>query len=158
MNMQTSPNQASSKTIHDLRRLRRLVYQCQFLMQKTDRIIYGTPLIQTLMQAAMWFTQSYESRIPERKMEAADRAVMWFSAFRADLTAAVEENLIKFPKRRQREGMALTAAGEVNSRKIELVELVAKIDDGMHRWRSSLERGQNRIRRAYGKDTAADIL
>ena len=72
--MYANPTQSSAKTIHDLRRLRRLVYQCQFLMAKTDRIIYGTPLVQTLMQVAMWFTQSYESRIHERKVEAADRA------------------------------------------------------------------------------------
>ena len=28
-----------------LKRLRNLMYQCQFLMQKADRIIYGTPLM-----------------------------------------------------------------------------------------------------------------
>lgn len=157
--MLTSPTQSSAKTIHDLRRLRRLVYQCQFMMSKTDRIIYGTPLVQTLMNAAMWFMQSYESKDLKRKADAADRAVMWFSVFRADLTAAVEENLIKFPKRKPRDGRMLTPSEEVNSRKIELVELVAKIDDGLHRWRSSLTKGQDRIRRApEGKDAAADIL
>lgn len=134
-----------------------MVYQCQFLMGKTDRIIYGTPLIQTLMNAAMWFTQSYESRDPGRKADAADRAAMWFSVFRADLTAAVEENLIKFPKRKPRDGRAPSPAEEVNSRKIELVELAARIDDGLHRWRSSLTKGQDRIRRApNGKGAAAD--
>lgn len=157
--MYASPTQSSAKTIHDLRRLRRIVYQCQFLMSKTDRIIYGTPLVQTLMQTAMWFTQSYESRDPERKADAADRAAMWFSVFRADLMAAVEENLVKFPKRKARNGKTLTPAEEVNSRKIELVELAARIDDGLHRWRSSLTKGQDRIRRAgNGKDAAADIL
>lgn len=157
--MYASPTQSSAKTIHDLRRLRRLVYQCQFLMSKTDRIVYGTPLVQTLMQAAMWFTQSYESRDLKRKADAADRAVMWFSVFRADLTAAVEENLIKFPKRKPRDGRTPSPAEEVNSRKIELVELTARIDDGLHRWWSSLTKGQDRIRRAAnGKDAAADIL
>ncbi|GEM_PF-4513459 len=140
--------QHSAGTLHDLMRLRRLVYQCQFMMNKADRIIYGTPLVQTLMTATMWFTRSYESREPSEKLSAADEAAMWFSVFRMDLTAAVEENIIKFPKRKPRPAflpdgsIGVPPEEAVSSRKIEIVELVAKIDTGMCRWRSSLAKGR----------------
>ena len=140
--------QHSAGTLHDLMRLRRLVYQCQFMMNKADRIIYGTPLVQTLMTAIMWFTRSYESREPSEKLSAADEAAMWFSVFRMDLTAAVEENIIKFPKRKPRPAflpdgsIGVPPEETVSSRKIEIVELVAKIDTGMCRWRSSLAKGR----------------
>ena len=140
--------QRSSGTLHDLMRLRRLVYQCQFMMNKADRIIYGTPLVQTLMKATMWFTCSYENHDPREKLRAADESAMWFSVFRADLTAAIEENIIKFPKRKPKPtflsdgSIGVPPDDTVNSRKIEIVELVAKIDSDMCRWRSSLAKGK----------------
>lgn len=140
--------QKSSGTVHDLMRLRRLVYQCQFMINKADRIIYGTPLVRTLMKATMWFIRSYESRGPEEKLRAAEESAMWFSVFRADLTAAVEENIIKFPKRKPRPAflpdgsIGVPPEETVSSRKIEIVELVAKTDTGMCRWRSSLAKGR----------------
>lgn len=129
--------------IHDLMHLRRLIYQCQFLMSKADRIIYGTPLVQEVMNTTMWFSRSYETKIPEDKVNSAEEASMWFTIFRMDIRAAVEENLIKFPKRKTKSDDPVE---EVNSKKIEIVELVAKIDNELCRWRKSLYKGQDCVR------------
>lgn len=42
-----------------LKRLRNLMYQCQFLMQKADRIIYGTPLMAASGKAIAAFVLAF---------------------------------------------------------------------------------------------------
>ena len=42
-----------------LKRLRNLMYQCQFLMQKADRIIYGTPLMEASGKASAAFVLAF---------------------------------------------------------------------------------------------------
>ena len=50
-----------------LKRLRNLMYQCQFLMQKTDRVVYGTPLITSSGKALSAFILAFT--VKEKRIE-----------------------------------------------------------------------------------------
>lgn len=68
--------QRSASTVHDLRQLRRKVYECLFLMNKADRIVYGNRLADYAANTAMWFIRSYEEREAGEKLRCAREAAM----------------------------------------------------------------------------------
>lgn len=143
------PKQRSASTIHDLRLLRRRLYECMFMMRKADRVVYGDALLNYAALTQMWFIRSYEAKDIKDKYEAACNAAMYFSVLREDISEDVECNIIKFPKRKVKDADKMDAEAlaieQISGRKIELVALVAKIDEGVGRWRNSLE-GQARPR------------
>lgn len=146
---------------HDLRILRKMVRECKFLMAKSERAIYGDDLTNAVQKASMWFILSYEAKDRERKCDAALRSNGWFAVFREDLRQCIEDNIIKFPHRKIRldaDGRPIgdPDAERVNSRKIALVEIVAKIDDGIGRWCNSLSQGRSAAEAPEGKAAAAD--
>jgi hypothetical protein len=56
------PKQRSASTIHDLRLLRRRLYECMFMMRKADRVVYGDALLNYAALTQMWFIRSYEAK------------------------------------------------------------------------------------------------
>lgn len=123
-----------------LRRLRKLLYQAQFLMNKADRIVYGTPLMQASAETMKNYVLAFT--IKEEKLEYINRAIGWYSVLRTDLDFCVEENLIHYAKRKPKVGEAMTAEDYVSSKKVELFEIVARIDDEMLKYRASLAKGK----------------
>ncbi len=145
------PRSRSASTQHDIRRLRKKLYEALHYMAKCDRPIYGRALIEYGTMTQMWFIRSYKERDAEAKYKAAVNAAMWFSVLREDIEEDLECNIIKYPKRKPKSDIpALAAAEEVNGQKMELVELIAKIDEGIGRWCSSLSQGQVCVRSAPG--------
>lgn len=147
---------------HDFAELRKLVRECKMMMAKSDRAVYGDDLIRHLSEASMWFILSYEAKDPALKYRAALRSNGWFAVFREDMRRCVEDNIVKFPHRRMRFDQSGQPIGDpdverVSGKKLAVVTLVAKIDDGIGRWCGSLSQGQAGVRRADGEDTAADI-
>ena len=130
----------------NLKRLRVLLYQAQFHMTKTDRVIYGTPLMNACGEALGAFVVAFASQ--EDKLRYMNLCVGWFTRLRVDLEFCVQENIIKFAKRRpQKDGNGNEIPfddprDQVSPRKIELFELVATIDSDMCKWRASLSKGK----------------
>lgn len=73
-----------------LRRLRKLLYQAQFLMNKADRVIYGTSLMQASAETMKNYVLAFT--IKEEKLEYINRAIGWYAVLRTDLDFCVEEN------------------------------------------------------------------
>lgn len=109
-------------------------------MGKADRIIYGTPLMQSSGETMKHFTLAFT--IKESKLSHLDKCIGWFAVLRTDLDFCIEQNIIHFAKRKPKQGEELTPDAYVNSQKIELYEIVGKIDDDMCKWRSSLAKGK----------------
>ena len=143
------PRQRASDTKHDLRLLRRRLKECQYYISKCDRPTYGQELLRLSGLAVAWYIRAWEEFDQSRKYEAVCQSAMWFAVLREDIEEAFECNVIKFPKRKPKsDNPVLAAAEEVSGRKLEIVELIAKIDEGLGRWRSSLSQGQARTRSA----------
>lgn len=130
----------------NLKRLRRMLYSCQFRMQKANRIIYGTPLMEASGEAMGNFVLAF--LVTDDKKMYMDRCIGWFTRLRVDLEFCIEENIIQFPHRKpekDKNGKEVPFADPrdaVNSQKIEIFRLVAKIDGDMCKWRTSLAKGK----------------
>ena len=127
-----------------LKRLREELYDIQFLMSKTDRIVYGTPLIGLCRDTMAKFIVAFTVGSPEKKVEYLLEAIGYFGVLRCDLEACVRKNIIHFPERKPKENEQKDAAGAapVSPMKIDLFEIVAKIDTEMCRWQASLAKGK----------------
>lgn len=130
-----------------LKRLRRLLYSAQFGMTKANRIVYGTPIMENIGNAIASYVLAFT--VMEKKMEYIEEAIGWFVVVRTDLEFCMDENIIHFQKRsvvpqRDENGneLPIDPRDEVSSRKVEIFELIGKIDGEMCRWRSSLARGK----------------
>ena len=100
------------------------------MMQKAERIIYGTPVMTANMNMMRCFVLAFT--VKDKRVDYLNECIGWFEALKADLDFMVKENIIKFPK--PKEG--------VNSMKIDVFELVAKIDEDICKWRASLIKGK----------------
>ena len=130
----------------NLKKLRRRLYGAQFHMQKADRIIYGTPLMQECGKAIASFVLAFTVR--EKRVEYLEACIGHFTVLRTDLEFCTEENMIKWSKRaeeRDKDGKPIPwedPRDAVSTQKIELFNLVGKIDSDMCRWRQSLAKGK----------------
>jgi len=121
-----------------MKRLRNLLYRAQFLMQKADRIIYGTPLMQASGKAIACFTLAFEVR--HKRMEYLEEAMGWFTVLRTDLDFCIDQNIIKYRSAKDvKDGVEIKTP---DSQKIELYKLVAQIDSDISKWRTSLAKGK----------------
>lgn len=119
-----------------LKRLRVMLYQAQFHMTKTDRVIYGTPLINACGEALGSFVIAFMSI--ETKQKYMDLSIGWFTRLRIDLEFCVQENIIKFKKRTPKpDEDPKDPRNEVNSQKVEMFKLIAEIDRDMCKWKAS---------------------
>lgn len=130
-----------------LKRLREQLYDIQFLMSKTDRIVYGTPLIGLCRDAMARFIVAFTVGNQEKKVEYLLESIGYFGVLRCDLEACVRKNIIHFPVRKPKDSEQKDASGAVtvSSMKIDLFETVAKIDTEMCRWQASLAKGKTII-------------
>ena len=80
------------------------------------------------------YTLAYLLR--DGKLEYLTQAVAHFAELRIDIEQALEDNIFHFLKRK-----AKSPEDEISSRKIELIALVAKIDNEMCGWLRSLSQG-----------------
>lgn len=123
-----------------------MLYGCQFRMQKAERVIYGTPLMQECGKSLAAFILAFD--VPEKRIVYLEECMGYFSVLRADLEFCVEENIIKFKRKnppKDKDGNEIPFSDPrdaVNSQKVELFRLVAKIDGDMCRWRASLAKGK----------------
>lgn len=131
---------AESSIYISLKHLRKKLYQAQFLMQKTDRVIYGTPLMEASGNTLKYFTLAFT--VKEKRVEYLDEAMGYYAVLRNDLEFCVEENIIHYSKPKKAEGSEMTY---VNSQKVELFKLIAKIDGDMCKWRACLAKGKTVI-------------
>ena len=118
-----------------LKRLRNLMYQCQFLMQKADRIIYGTPLMAASGKAIAAFVLAFT--VSSKRLEYLEEAMGHFYVLKTDIEFCVMQNIIHFKKRDGDGGEKYES-----SKKIELLKLVAQIDNDMCKWRASLAKSK----------------
>jgi len=109
-------------------------------MNKADRIVYGTSLMQASAETMKNYVLAFT--IKEEKLKYINMAIGWYAVLRTDLDFCVEENLIHYAKRKPKIGEAMTAEDYVSSKKVELFEIVARIDDEMLKYRASLAKGK----------------
>lgn len=130
-----------------LKRLRRLLYSAQFSMTKGNRIVYGSPIMENIGKAISSFVLAFT--VMEKKLEYIEEAIGWFAVVRTDLEFCMDENIIHFQKRsvapqKDENGneIPIDPRDEVSSRKVEIFELIGKVDGDMCRWRSNLAKGK----------------
>lgn len=130
----------------NLKRLRRRLYGAQFNMGKADRIIYGTPLMESCGRSIAAFVLAFT--VKEKRVEYLEECIGHFTVLRTDLEFCTEQNMIKWSHRaeeRDKDGKPIpwtNPEDKVNSQKIELFRLIGKIDGGMCKWRASLAKGK----------------
>lgn len=139
---------ASSSIFVNLKVLRTKLYRVQFMMDKSARIIYGTPLMQMCGECIKYFTIAFLQH-NERKLEYLDLCIGCYAVLRADMDFVIEENIIHFPHNKPQQTNAQNKAKAnvlpeelVSRQKILLFELVGKIDNDMLKWRASLTKGK----------------
>lgn len=130
----------------NLKRLRELLYGAQFHMTKADRIIFGTPLMESVGKSISSFVLAFT--VNERRISYLEESVGHFAVLRTDLDFCIRENIIKWKRRSEK----LDTNGNpipwedprdgVSTQKVEMFRLVAKIDSDMCRWRASLAKGK----------------
>lgn len=131
----------------NLKKLREQLYGAQFHMNKADRIIYGTPLMEASGQSIGEFVLAFLIN-GEKKLEHLECSIAWFTRLRIDLEFCVSENIIKFKKREEKldsNGNPIpfeNPEDKVSTQKVELFRLVAKIDEDICKWRSALAKGK----------------
>lgn len=104
-----------------LKRLRNLMYQCQFLMHKANRIIYGTPLMESSGKAIASFVLAFT--VSSKRLEYLEEAMGYFYVLKTDIEFCVMQNVIHFKKKEGEGGVKYES-----SKKIELLKLVAQSD------------------------------
>ena len=126
----------------NLKQLRNKLYSAQFHMTKADRIIYGTPLMEASGRALGEFVLAF--LVKEGKITHLENCIAWFTRLRVDLEFCAKQNIVKFKKRKPKEGEPpfTDKRDEVSSQEIELFALVATIDGDICKWRASLAKGK----------------
>lgn len=117
------------------------MYQCQFLMQKTDRVIYGTPLMQSSGKALSAFILAFT--VKQKRMEYLEDAMGHFFVLKADVEFCIKQNIIHYKKKGiPMDEYADNPSSYESSKKIELLKMIAQIDSDMCKWRGSLAKGK----------------
>lgn len=127
-----------------LKRIRNLMYQCQFLMGKADRTIYGTPLMNASGKAMSAFILAFT--VSSKRLEYLEEAMGYFFVLKTDVEFCVSQNIVHFKKKGakgDKDGKTEDNPAEYeSSKKIELLKLIAQIDSDMCRWRASLAKSK----------------
>ena len=130
-----------------LKQLRHLLYRVQFDMPKSARIIYGTPLLESLGKCIASYVLAFT--VNEGKLKYIEDAIGWFAVVRTDLEFIVQENIIHFKKREVKQGTDENGLptqpeprDEVNNLKVQIFTHVARVDGEMCAWQRSLAKGK----------------
>lgn len=118
--------QLSSSSLYvSLKQLREKLYDAQFLMDRSARIVYGSRLMDASADSLKYFTMAYTNK--SRKMEYLDMAIGSFAVLRTDIEMCMSHNIIHYKR--------------MDTACVEMLKTVAKIDDELCRWQASLAKG-----------------
>lgn len=117
----------------DLKNLKRVLKRAQFMMEKADRIIYGTPALENCKKALIAFEMAYDF-MDEREHYARELKAR-VTVLRLDVEDIFEENVLK--------GCDPKTNRTADSIKREMVELLGRIDEGISRYVGSIFKGKN---------------
>lgn len=109
-------------------------------MPKSYRPIYGTPMITECKKSLAFFILAFTFK--DDKMIYMDKCLGYFSILRIDIDIAMELNLIHFPKRKPKNNEIIDETSYVSSQKVELYEIIGRIDSEMMKFRNSLTKGK----------------
>jgi hypothetical protein len=116
----------------DLKNLRRKLKRAQYMMEKSDRIIYGTPTLEVCTQCLQAFEMAYDFE-DERKYYAKKLKALC-TTLRLDIDDLFELNVIK--------GRDEKTNQSADSLKLEIVECVGRVDKGISKYVGSIFRGK----------------
>lgn len=128
----------------DCKKLRRVLQRAQICMTKADRIIYGTPVLKLCGDILSDFIVAYD--FEDERPYYIKKFLAEFYVLKVDIETINECGIIKETKDSSgeqlytKEGKKLVVMGEESPKNLrrEMTELIARIDIGMYRWRSSL--------------------
>lgn len=130
-----------------MKRLREKLYGAQFHMTAVNRKIFGEPLMRSSSEAIGLFVLAFT--VKDKKLEYLDQSFGWFVRLRVDMEFCVKENIIHFKERKpkkDKDGQPIPWADPrdaVSGQKLEMFELVAKIDKDICKWREHLAKGKS---------------
>ena len=107
-------------------------------MDKSARIIYGTPLMEACGEVLTDFILSFEVK-EDKEYYIRNMYGNWM-VLKTDLEFCMEQNLVHYKKRKPKtkeEAETWTAEDSVSTAKVELFKLIAKIDEDMGKWMGS---------------------
>lgn len=133
----------------NLCKLRKKFYSCQFWMDKSARPIYGTPLMKYCGDTLANFIMSYE--IKEDRSLYIHRMFGSWMVMKNDFSFMCEENIIHFPNRKVSSSDPIQ---KINTTLIDILRLIAKIDEDMGKWIQS-RKGKN-VSVIKSEDTSTD--
>jgi len=124
----------------DAKKLRRCLHAAQFCMTKADRIIYSTPALIACGDIIGYFQLAYD--IPEQREYYIHMFIKSFAVLRADIEEMFELEIIR-PSSTTAIVMNDKEKESVNGRQLllRIIELLARIDEGINKWRLSLKAG-----------------
>lgn len=111
----------------NLKKLRFLIYDAQFLMNKIDRVIAGNNMLKELGEALASFILAFEYQ--DNRIANIDECLAHFHIFRADYEYCLSKNIIKYKHRED----------GADSRKVEVLKIIASISDDIVKYRNSLK-------------------
>jgi len=112
-------------------KLRKLLKRAQYTMTKADRIIYGTPVLKACGDFITDFVFAYDFK--EERDYYIRKMCADFEILKIDLRIIAEDNVLKCPD-------PANALMSPDGFKIQIFELIARIDDGILKWRKSIEK------------------
>lgn len=131
----------------NLKKLRSEIYDAQFLMDKSVRIVYGQQILRGIGEALANFIIAF--KVENERYEHLKRCIGEFAVVRTDIEFVTDKNLIHYAKCREQ-----NAKGEwvkpadprdaISSKQIQMLTLVAEIDRDMCKWLASIANGQVR--------------
>lgn len=114
----------------DLYNMRKLLKRAQFAMSKADRIIYGTPVLVKNGEVLADFVLAYD--FADERDKYIRKMCADFEVLKLDLRIIAEDNVLKCPDPEN-------ARMKPETLKIEIFELIARIDEGITKWRKSVK-------------------
>lgn len=123
----------------DFKKLRRILQRAQVCMTKSDRIIYGTPMLAQCAKALGDFVMAYD--FEDERTYYIKKMIADFTVLRVDIETVNECGIIRAVSETRRSTppertMLVVEKPDILRR--ELSELVAKIDQGIQRYKNSV--------------------
>lgn len=122
----------------DLKQLQRLLKLSLFAMTKADRIIYGTPALQAVKSVLAHFVMAYD--FADERDYYIRLFVAEFTNLRLDIEDIFEAGCIKATNPEAIGGRHINP----DSLKKEMVDLIARADEGVSKWYNSNDHTMNK--------------
>ena len=145
-----------------LLKLRKVLYSAQFVMDKTNRVVYGTPMMQSLRAAMGHYVVAFEVQDKMERAKLMSLCIGEFANVRMDLDFMRDENMFHFKKRRRERfefkvkdangrtlpNPPLTAEERLDDQRyecnkwVEIYTIVASIEADIRKYYNSISRGK----------------